>query len=231
MNLDSLLPKVPLIASWIDDTLTSHKNAAQSVASLGFARLPAFYSNGLLAIANVVPVDRVPVPPLSSIGLPEFTEFEHGNYAGITFKDTYFVKQPAFRDESLHFHELVHVVQWSHLGVERFLLAYASGLVISITWNRSKLRQRLADRTYRAISPVKDLIGGHNLASRMAKSTKELRSENAIVFNRLQRPACHYRPAGKLQHFLTQIVNRGHREPFVAFSRQTTTLHQRTPKT
>ena len=35
------------------------------------------------------------------------------------------------RDESLHFHELVHVVQWQHLGPERFIMAYALGHLIS----------------------------------------------------------------------------------------------------
>ena len=30
--------------------------------------------------------------------------------------------------ESLHFHELVHVVQWSALGPEKFLACYADGL-------------------------------------------------------------------------------------------------------
>jgi hypothetical protein len=31
-------------------------------------------------------------------------------------------------DESLYFHELIHLVQWRLLGPERFLAAYASGL-------------------------------------------------------------------------------------------------------
>jgi len=60
--------------------------------------------------------------------LPEFAAFEEGDYAGITFKDTYFMHASQGTDESIHFHELVHVVQWAHLGVERFLLAYAAGL-------------------------------------------------------------------------------------------------------
>ncbi|GEM_PF-3135545 len=30
---------------------------------------------------------------------------------------------------TMPFHELVHVVQWSRLGVERFLLAYGFGLI------------------------------------------------------------------------------------------------------
>ena len=31
--------------------------------------------------------------------------------------------------EALHFHELVHVVQWARLGVDNFLLAYGAGLL------------------------------------------------------------------------------------------------------
>lgn len=33
--------------------------------------------------------------------------------------------------EELHFHELVHVVQWARLGVDNFLLAYGLGLLLS----------------------------------------------------------------------------------------------------
>ena len=48
--------------------------------------------------------------------------------AGITYFDTYFVRSDEARRESLHFHELVHVVQWGVLGPERFLASYADGL-------------------------------------------------------------------------------------------------------
>jgi hypothetical protein len=128
MNLESLLPKLPLITRWIDHTLAAHAGDARSVASLGFKRLPTFYSAAFLTSAKVVAVERAPVPPLSAMGLPEFGDFERGNYAGITFKDTYFVQTARVGSESLHFHELVHVVQWAHLGAEKFLLAYAAGL-------------------------------------------------------------------------------------------------------
>jgi hypothetical protein len=70
------------------------------------------------------------VPPLSAIGLNQFTAFENGNYDGITFLDTFFVKHHRAADESLHFHELIHVVQWRLLGPERFLAAYAAGLEV-----------------------------------------------------------------------------------------------------
>ena len=67
------------------------------------------------------------MPPLSALGITGFGEFETGNYAGITFLDTYFVQSGEVLRESLHFHELVHVVQWQHLGAERFVMAYALG--------------------------------------------------------------------------------------------------------
>jgi hypothetical protein len=97
------------------------------VASYRFPRLGGFYSSELLKTAKVVEVERVPVPPLSALGLTGFGEFESGNYAGITFLDTYFVQSGEALREPLHFHELVHVVQWQHLGAERFVMAYALG--------------------------------------------------------------------------------------------------------
>ena len=48
--------------------------------------------------------------------------------AGVTYKDTFFVRVGEQTD-SLYFHELVHVVQWDRLGVDNFLLAYATGLL------------------------------------------------------------------------------------------------------
>jgi hypothetical protein len=42
--------------------------------------------------------------------------------------DTIFVKRARAGDEGLHFHELLHVVQWRLLGPERFLKMYADAL-------------------------------------------------------------------------------------------------------
>ena len=47
---------------------------------------------------------------------------------GITYLDTYFLLPGGADDESLHFHELVHVIQWRVLGPENFLLLYAADL-------------------------------------------------------------------------------------------------------
>ena len=129
MNVQQLLPKLPLIVRWIDDTLAMHATRARPVTDFGFKRLPQYYPADLLRRAKVVALPAVPAPPLTALGLPEFADFERGNYSGITFKDTYFVDENRATDESLHFHELVHVIQWQRLGVEKFLLAYAAGLI------------------------------------------------------------------------------------------------------
>jgi hypothetical protein len=82
----------------------------------------------LLDSTKVVSVNRVPLPPLSRMGLHRFNEFESGDYDGITYLDTFFVKYTGAGNEVLHFHELIHVVQWRLLGPERFLKLYADGL-------------------------------------------------------------------------------------------------------
>jgi hypothetical protein len=43
-------------------------------------------------------------------------------------KSGHYRRQNRSREESLHFHELVHVVQWRHLGPEQILGRYANGL-------------------------------------------------------------------------------------------------------
>jgi hypothetical protein len=75
----------PLIAGWIKKTLAEHASASRPVASLGFIRLPDYYDTGLLASSMVVFVPKVPMPPLSAIGLDRFRNFEQMNAGGITY--------------------------------------------------------------------------------------------------------------------------------------------------
>lgn len=125
--MQQLLAKLPQVRAWIDETLARHKPQARPVASYGFGRLPQYYSAATLASSFVIEVPEVPLPPLTQLGLPEFPQYENGNYAGITFLNTYFLRTEEARDESLHFHELVHVIQWQHLGPDHFLAACAAG--------------------------------------------------------------------------------------------------------
>ena len=99
------------------------------MASHRFPRLKDYFPSVFLETAYVVIVPRIPLPPLREMGLPEFGEFEKGDYAGITYRNTYFVRENGIYDESVHFHELVHTVQWLYLGGDGFLTAYAAGLL------------------------------------------------------------------------------------------------------
>jgi len=118
----------PQIAAWIQETLRSHADSARSVQSAGFPTLSQYYSAGLLQGAKYIPVANPPKPPLARLGLTQFHAFEQQEVKGVTYLDTYFVRLGCEDQESLHFHELIHVVQWSVLGPEQFVAAYADGL-------------------------------------------------------------------------------------------------------
>jgi hypothetical protein len=116
------------VTRWIHQTLLVQARDAQSVASIGFKRIPRYFSCKLLTSAKFVHVERVPVPPFSAIGLSRLAAFERGDFDAITYLNTIFLRNLRAGDEQIHFHELIHVVQWQLLGPERFLAAYISGL-------------------------------------------------------------------------------------------------------
>ena len=87
----------PFLLGWIDVTLRAHAGNAQTVASRGFSRLPLYFSADTLASANVVLVDNLPIPPLSSWGLTRFADFERGNFDGVTYLNTLFIMRDKLR--------------------------------------------------------------------------------------------------------------------------------------
>lgn len=118
----------PQIIGWIQKTLEEHKSQTRSVESMGFQRLPQYFPRQLLTQAKVIHVDVVPMPPLSAIGLSQFAGFENMQADGITYIDTFFMRNQRKQEESIYFHELIHVVQWLILGPKFFIAAYADGL-------------------------------------------------------------------------------------------------------
>jgi hypothetical protein len=127
MTPEEFAKYTPLLIGWIESTLQEAAPLARPVSECGFSRLSSYYSNETLTSAKVVVVDRLPLPPLTQMGLSGFQGFERGDYGGITFLDTFFVRR-SDQTESLYFHELIHVIQWRLLGPEKFLAAYAAGL-------------------------------------------------------------------------------------------------------
>ena len=128
-----IIPKfqttLPAIRSWINALLEANKDKTTPVIHLRLPKLQQVFPNDLLEKAKVVTVTgKVPFPPLSRFGLSELAEMEEMSLAGITYEDTFFINQ-SHLTESLHFPELVHVVQWETLGVDNFLMAYGVGLM------------------------------------------------------------------------------------------------------
>jgi hypothetical protein len=115
----------PKVIGWIRKVLAKHRNSAKPVASLKFRRLPLYFSQNLLSTAKFISLEEIPIPPLSDMGLAQFAAFEHYEFSGITYLDTYFIERTSVEKEALHFHELIHVIQWDLLGPEAFLWEYS----------------------------------------------------------------------------------------------------------
>jgi len=119
---------IPRLRAWIDDLLATHRHNGIPVSSLGFDRLPTYFPLPILDSAQIVAISPVPVPPVEQFHLREFLPLTTASLAGITYRDVIFV-QEGMVTESLCFHELVHVVQWTALGVDAFLLCYGFGFL------------------------------------------------------------------------------------------------------
>ena len=111
------------INAWIDATLAHHTNEKVDCERFA-ADFEGYYAPELLAASFYVVVPQLPKPDF-----PELRQLGFGNLIdtdvnGITYKNTYFVKQGKERNLNLHFHELVHVLQWQTLGAEAFIIRY-----------------------------------------------------------------------------------------------------------
>jgi len=163
---------LPEMARWIDRLQAQHAPRAVSAREAGPARLAGYFPTALLDSARVVTVESLPFPPVSEYGLPEFAGMATPGMAGITFGDMYFVQAGHAPADLVHFHELVHVVQWKTLGVPEFLSTYAVGLA-QHGYERSPLESIafwLEGQFDLGIAPldVSDFVAKHALAARDA---------------------------------------------------------------
>jgi hypothetical protein len=120
---------LPGIQEWILRYTESTASQAVTVASLSIPVLARCYSKELLESTRFVITDQICYPPLDQLGLGEFKALNAIRWGGITYNDIYFLRRD-LACPALHFHELVHVVQYQRLGVDRFLWAYGLGLAL-----------------------------------------------------------------------------------------------------
>lgn len=113
------------IEQWIDKTNTYY--TSQRVCCSQFKNeFSDFYPLDFLSNSFYVVVDKIPKPDfdeLRSMGLSDFIDMDA---AGITYKNTYYVLPHMQDNLRVHFHELVHVAQWSELGSIAFMQRYLS---------------------------------------------------------------------------------------------------------
>ena len=108
---------------WIEKTLKSYSSNAVSCEQFS-SQFKDFYSTEFLANSYFVVVDQLPKPDFPELRQAGFGDFIDMDAAAITYKNTYFVKKGFEADLELHFHELVHVVQWKNLGAPLFIARY-----------------------------------------------------------------------------------------------------------
>ena len=121
---------MPFIEEWIEDLLQSHRCGSAPARSVVPFGGDAWFDAAILDAARVAFVDRIPFPPVSDYGLPEFEAMAAMPMAGITFRNMYFL-DAAQATDGIHFHELVHIIQWQTLRPREFLYSYALSLVQS----------------------------------------------------------------------------------------------------
>jgi hypothetical protein len=113
---------------WIRQVATALAPGSRPAADLRFERLATYFPPPALDDVRVVTTPRVPVPPFSSFGIPEFTVLEEMAVAGITF-DRLCIVHEEQATESVHFHEFVHAIQWAALGAAAYMLTYGVGIL------------------------------------------------------------------------------------------------------
>ena len=133
--VESFKNYLTVVKNWIDELIKQYFFKARPITELGFKRIPQYFPEELLNSVKVVVVDKVPKIPLSSMGIKEFEAFEKIDTSALTYRDIIFVGKNYAELESLYFHELIHILQWKHLGTDKFLLLYGLGILKNNYWN------------------------------------------------------------------------------------------------
>jgi len=124
---------IEAINTWIDDTNLLHADKRRSCAHL-FEEFKYFYTKPFLEKTYFVVLDELPKPDFPELRALGFSSFIDMPANGITYKDTYYILPHILEVKRVHFHELVHVLQYAldarysaggePLDIERFVQAH-----------------------------------------------------------------------------------------------------------
>jgi hypothetical protein len=123
-------------AAWLRDERALHRPAARPLRKQERARFEPFFPRQILDAVRVLRVPGFQNPPfLTALGTGgPFIPLDLRTAAGLAVIDTVLVAHHVATPDtepwySLLFHELVHVLQYHHLGTEAFVRTYAEGLI------------------------------------------------------------------------------------------------------
>jgi hypothetical protein len=150
------------VQKWIVHTLAEHEAQMEPIVAAQFERLEGYYPNTLLHRIQRVIVDRCPIPPLAITGIPQLVEIETWDIKGIPWKNTIFIRRNLADWDAIHFHELLHIIQWEYLGTENYLTAWAIGTItrgyrdnpLEEAAFRHQLRFETEDKPYDVVKEV-----------------------------------------------------------------------------
>ena len=162
----------------MDALRARHADEARPLNECAFPRLSQYFSAEFLSTVRVVTVAKIPFPPLDELQLTEAADLIRLGLAAIPFDDMIYVNQ-SINTESIHFHELVHAVQWRALGVDRFLLTYGTGLV-----EHGYARNPLEAVAYDLQSQFDRNVGMPNMEAAIVAHAHERRDAVAALFAR-----------------------------------------------
>ena len=117
------------VQKWIVHMLADYEAKMEPILAAQFERLKEYYPYSLLQRVKRVIVDRCPIPPLTITGIPQLGEIETWDIKGIPWENTIFIRRDLADWEVVHFHEMLHIIQWEYLGTERYLTAWAIGTI------------------------------------------------------------------------------------------------------
>ena len=129
MEQEQFRSLVSNVQKWIVHMLAEHEAQMEPIAAAQFERLKGYYPKALLQRVKRVIVDQCPVPPLEFTGIPQLAEIETWDLKGVPWENTIFIRRDLADWDAVHFHELLHIVQWERLGTERYLTAWAIGTI------------------------------------------------------------------------------------------------------
>lgn len=129
VNLEAIRTALPGMIEWIETTKSVYRKNSKPIRAFHLPHVALYFPDEFLSKVQIVQIDELPIPPLSLLGMKELADFEQADSRAITLDQMYFIKPSCANDEKIHFHELIHVLQWQILGKEKFLFIYGLGLL------------------------------------------------------------------------------------------------------